>query len=502
MVAMGRPDDAQYAQMRRQRGRIQALGGKAWKPKPCLEILPVFRIRDLPVDPERILSGSNGDLYWLDYVGSVQLRLPLDGELLENICEKTVEVKVCPDEVKVRCTADGCDVRSLDRLSGKLRRLIRPSGCQFWIERNVGDIFGVRRILVLELAKQEAGRVWPADQIFQESIFDRKSFGWTCNQVATQEAEDSKWVSLQPGRRPDVQDPFVVSRSWLCTELEQGQTDELAHFRIVLDQKKLDEALGKVSYNHLFAADCSRGFFKLFIRGDESSPFIMGRLGGHVLPDLTVLDLTTLRREVYGHRIAGTMETVPCLNVTLVKAPDAVGEWEEIVFCDDNALNQPQGTLEELEEQLLRKEREPSPEREDWTPDDWADEQKVKADAALKEGCYRDAIVYYTRALQHTPKNEKLLSNRCAGYLKTCQYQLALDDAEKAASIQPTWAKVYFRKGQALRGLKRFEDAISAFKQGLGLDPGNDEWEKEVLKTKQLSAAVAERRRLAKASKS
>lgn len=69
---------------------------------------------------------------------------------------------------------------------------------------------------------------------------------------------------------------------------------------------------------------------------------------------------------------------------------------------------------------MQRSRREPSPDRSDWTPDagataealgskpkDFADEQKEKADAAFKEAAYRDAIVYYTRALKHTPRNER-----------------------------------------------------------------------------------------------
>merc|ERR1712151_545833 len=109
----------------------------------------------------------------------------------------------------------------------------------------------------------------------------------------------------------------------------------------------------------------------------------------------------------------------------------------------------PQGSLEEFQEACERAKREPSPDREDWTPDDWADEEKAKADNAFKEGIYRDAAVYYTRALRFTPRNEKLLSNRSASYLKQSKFQLALDDVGKAQEIEPNWTKLFFRKGQA-----------------------------------------------------
>jgi len=283
-----------------------------------------------------------------------------------------------------------------------------------------------------------------------------------------------------------------MSRSWLCNELQQGQNDGHVYFRIVLDQKKLDEALEKVPYFRLFGADISERYFKLFIRGDESSPIMLGELGGSVLPDFTELELTSVTREVQGHRIKGTMETVPCLDVTLLKAPESNGTWEELIHSEQEVLNKPQGSLEDFQVQWSR--REPSPDRADWTPDDFADEQKEKADAAFKDAEYRDAIVYYTRALRHTPRNERLLSNRSAAYCKISKFQLALDDVNLAMEIEPSWPKLFYRKGQALRGLRRWDEATSAFNEGRDLDPQNPDWDKEVNKTQAAREAFLSRK--------
>merc|ERR1712113_46532 len=70
----------------------------------------------------------------------------------------------------------------------------------------------------------------------------------------------------------------------------------------------------------------------------------------------------------------------------------------------------------------------------------------------MGEGCFKDAIVYYTRGLRYTPRNEKLLLNRSAAYLKVFKYDLALEDAQKAQEIQPRWAKIFFRKDQGCAG--------------------------------------------------
>ncbi|CAE8677569.1 unnamed protein product, partial [Polarella glacialis] len=197
-------------------------------------------------------------------------------------------------------------------ISGKLKKEVNPKACWFAVEKDLHDPQCRQRHLVVELAKKLPGRPWTDAQPFHDQMFNRQAFNWTQQQEALNTGELSSWVSLRPGRRRDVEDPFVTSRSWLCNELEQGQSREHVYFRVVLEQKKLDEALEKIPYYRLFGADTSTRFFKLFIRGDESSPILLGELGGEVVPDQTTLELTKVTREVEGHRIKGTTETLPC----------------------------------------------------------------------------------------------------------------------------------------------------------------------------------------------
>lgn len=451
--------------------------------KEALQPLPVFRLRDVPMQPQ---SGSFQALRWRHYTSTVQLYWTLGdgwvGEGWEGLQDADFEVRVAASELVVRCLAGPRKSEVLGPLSGRLVNEVEPGRCWFAVERDVRDPRRQRRHLVIELAKKSPGRPWTERQIFKDrsEMFNRRSFAWTPQQK--EQESESPWTTLKPGRRPDVQDPFVTSRSWLCHELQQGQSAQHLYFRIILDQKKLDEALEKVPYFRLFGVDVSERLFKLFIRGDESSPIMLGELGGAVVPDETEVELTTVTREVSGHRIRGTMETLPCLDVTLRKDPESHGEWEAFIHSDEQVLNKPQGTLEEFE--VRQRRRDPSPDRSDWTPDDFADEQKDKADAAFKEGIFRDAIVYYTRALRHTPRNERLLSNRSAAYCKISKYQLALDDVNLAMEIEPSWPKLHYRRGQALRGLRRWDEAVSAFEEGRELDPQNPDWDKEVNRTR------------------
>lgn len=49
----------------------------------------------------------------------------------------------------------------------------------------------------------------------------------------------------------------------------------------------------------------------------------------------------------------------------------------------------------------------------------------------------------------------------------------AVADADAAIERKPDWGKAYYRKGAALQALKRWEDAATAYFEGVQVDPGN-----------------------------
>eukprot|EP00531_Pseudo-nitzschia_arenysensis_P001469 CAMPEP_0116133484 /NCGR_PEP_ID=MMETSP0329-20121206/10130_1 /TAXON_ID=697910 /ORGANISM="Pseudo-nitzschia arenysensis, Strain B593" /LENGTH=562 /DNA_ID=CAMNT_0003628117 /DNA_START=119 /DNA_END=1807 /DNA_ORIENTATION=+ len=96
-----------------------------------------------------------------------------------------------------------------------------------------------------------------------------------------------------------------------------------------------------------------------------------------------------------------------------------------------------------------------------------AEEFKALGNAALKAGKISDAISNYTKAINVDGANHVYFSNRSAAYLKQGNGNNALEDANSCIALNPGFAKGYSRKGAALHHLKRYNDSIAAYKDGL-----------------------------------
>lgn len=98
---------------------------------------------------------------------------------------------------------------------------------------------------------------------------------------------------------------------------------------------------------------------------------------------------------------------------------------------------------------------------------------KAEGNDAFKLRLWDAAAGLYTRAIELTPTNHVLYSNRSAAFLGKGDYgslHAALGDAVECIRLAPRWPKGYARKGAALHGLKRWDEAIAAYKQGLEAD--------------------------------
>lgn len=106
-------------------------------------------------------------------------------------------------------------------------------------------------------------------------------------------------------------------------------------------------------------------------------------------------------------------------------------------------------------------------------------ELKAQGNASFAAKDYDSAIKHYTDAIAAAEsQGEKdgvhvLYSNRSASHAGLKNWSAALEDAEATIRLNPSFAKGYGRKGSALHGARRYDEAIAAYHAGLEAVPGD-----------------------------
>ena len=91
-----------------------------------------------------------------------------------------------------------------------------------------------------------------------------------------------------------------------------------------------------------------------------------------------------------------------------------------------------------------------------------------------KEGKYEEALEYLNKAIEKYPNDHRFFSNRSLTCFFLSQFNEALEDAEKAISINSEKVFAYFIKGKALEGLRINKEAFDAYILGLEKDKNNE----------------------------
>lgn len=448
----------------------------------------MYKLRDFACVPSR---GTTKEVDYEQNMGRITLKYVFPEEL-SALCAADLLVELSSWELKVKAS-NRPDLDSyLAVLNGSLYGDVRRD-LSWWTLENEGD----RMVFTIQLAKREH-KAWNA--VWKPGMnHHRKShFGWTPATRSLKKAEEIL-TKVKAGRITSKEDAFVIRREDLCAALEDGQDDQKAIYRIHLDKAALDKACETVCLADIFGVDVMEQYLKVFIRGDEKSPILMGQLFDKIQPDQSrweIVKAAAPMEDESGKTPSNLYNT--CLQVTLTKAKASKKHWPHLMVENELVLQREAApAIEELQAKSIRA---PSPDRSAWSPQELAKEFKAKADSCFKSSGWRDAVVYYTRALSHTPEDEKLYSNRSACYVKLKKFDKALADAKKCCSLKPDWSKAYFRIGQAHRGLRQWEEAVAAFKEGRFREPTNKEWEKEITKTEdeqeRWDAHVREQRKL------
>lgn len=96
---------------------------------------------------------------------------------------------------------------------------------------------------------------------------------------------------------------------------------------------------------------------------------------------------------------------------------------------------------------------------------------KSQGNEQLKIGHFLQAIAFYSDALEYSPVNAIILSNRAQAYIKVESYGLAMADASAALEADAKYAKAYYRRGSAQFALGHLKDAKKDFRAVCQLNP-------------------------------
>ncbi|KAG2520207.1 hypothetical protein JM18_000957 [Phytophthora kernoviae] len=105
-------------------------------------------------------------------------------------------------------------------------------------------------------------------------------------------------------------------------------------------------------------------------------------------------------------------------------------------------------------------------------------ELKRRGNAAFQQKALEEAEVLYTRAITVNESNPLhnqhiFFANRSAARCSMGKLDKALEDADACVTLDPTYAKGFFRKAQALVKLGRYKEALTVLDNAKALEPSN-----------------------------
>lgn len=113
-----------------------------------------------------------------------------------------------------------------------------------------------------------------------------------------------------------------------------------------------------------------------------------------------------------------------------------------------------------------------------------AENERMKGNEAVKAKEYDEAIKAYSRSIELNPDEAFTYANRAMAYLKKKNYKNVISDAEMAINLKPGYLKAYHRRGKALAGLGKHEEAIKDFQHILEEEPENKDVNKDLMNSR------------------
>jgi len=113
---------------------------------------------------------------------------------------------------------------------------------------------------------------------------------------------------------------------------------------------------------------------------------------------------------------------------------------------------------------------------EGFTPD----QLKTKGNECMTAGKYKEALGYYTKAVELDPTNHLYHANRAAANIHLKEYKTAVADCEKSIALNASYPKSFSRLGTACFYDNNFSKACDAYRKAVELDPENEGYKEDL----------------------
>lgn len=109
-----------------------------------------------------------------------------------------------------------------------------------------------------------------------------------------------------------------------------------------------------------------------------------------------------------------------------------------------------------------------------------AEQIKAKGNELMGQAKYKEAIAYYTKAIEMEPVNHIFYANRAAAHTHLKDYRSAIIDCEKSISLNESYSKAYSRLGTALFYDGNYRGAVTAYAKACELEPDNETYKADL----------------------
>ncbi|KAL1704966.1 Metallo-dependent phosphatase-like protein [Schizophyllum commune] len=122
------------------------------------------------------------------------------------------------------------------------------------------------------------------------------------------------------------------------------------------------------------------------------------------------------------------------------------------------------------------------------TDEDKAEAAKLKSEAnkAFAAHDFAKAVELYSSAIEKNPGDATIWCNRAYARMKLEEFGYALNDATQAATIDPKYAKAYYRRATCYLQTLRPQLAVADFKRVLQIEPKNETVRAQLTSTQKL----------------